>query len=243
MNTTTASTQPQAILETYGRDLRAFLRAVVVHAKRDPFLPPWLAALGLVQFEVHGSTLLAVACDGLSLGVARAEVEPAAPDVAFTVRVSALALEQLIPNLRCDEWDELEEEEKPIAVEFTPEGVTVEMPYLRETSIPADTRDLRFPDWRNLVMSNLGGAAEPVSTAYAGWNLQKFVDGLVEADPHEPLRVTQRGEGHPTVVVHSDWFLGLLMPVKVGKQTSAPHEEWSSLLAETDSRSKQEALA
>lgn len=119
----------------------------------------------------------------------------------------------------------------------------MEMPYLRETSIPADTRDLRFPDWRNLVMSNLGGAAEPVSTAYAGWNLQKFVDGLVEADPHEPLRVTQRGEGHPTVVVHSDWFLGLLMPVKVGKQTSAPHEEWSSLLAETDSRSKQEALA
>lgn len=93
VNTTTASTQPQAILETYGRDLRAFLRAVVVHAKRDPFLPPWLAALGLVQFEVHGSTLLAVACDGLSLGVARAEVEPAAPDVAFTVRVSALALE------------------------------------------------------------------------------------------------------------------------------------------------------
>ena len=205
-----AGPAPAAVWQGTGGELKALLRAVLVHTVREDLFE----ALEMVVFEVDHTTLYLVATDRHTLGIARTVVKPSPAGVRFAIAVEADALAQTARTLRSRE---------PVTLTVTSDGVEVDRHRIRQT-IPSQTVD-GFPDWRRLFASL--ASKTPTGGEPTGFH-PRFLTRFQTATCGEyvPLVIRHYGPTEATVITCGDWFAGALMPMRLHDAATEALNDW-----------------
>lgn len=211
--------------------LRKMIKAVLPHVSRDDTLP----ALRGVRFEVRDGMLLLTATDRYTMGIARYPVPG-----GVTGTASALLVPWDVKALR----RLLAEKDRPLtaAVTIGPAGVAAECGALKGAWFAPDHSE-ELIDLRRLARRVLAGEPAELgdSLGLDPRMLRRFTSrgGLLESMAVRVVRPVRK-DGFPSqvsdsplvVLARGDWFLGLLMPMRItANEGPVPWDDWSAALA------------
>lgn len=181
--------------------LRAALIGVAAHAANEPTLP----AISAVRFEASGGRLLLVATDRYTLGVYRVDV--GATDGAhddFEALVPAADVKLILSTFKTSRHDD------PAATLSLDGGtLTVSTP---DRTLTVRHLNAQFPPFRSLIKL----ADNIDQPAYRGYMPGNFARFEKSAGKHDHMVVHGSTGTKPTLVTIGDYFVGLIMPVRVG---------------------------
>jgi len=207
--------------------LRLMLTAVLPHANDDDTLP----ALCGVNFEMCGGTLFLAATDRYTLGVAREQV-PGAIAAGVPDQSALLPLEAARDLRRM-----LKKQAGDIAILIEDGNLKVEAGSVSGSW--ATVAKAKFPKWRTLIRPGLTGTTVPLGDGY-GVNAERLTRLAAGArKTGEALRIRvllpakkDQDRGRPPMVAATvgDWFLGVVMPVRMDG-APAQWDDWTSVTA------------